>query len=65
MKSITFIGDPRDGDGPQIISMWGMMFEKGRAEMCDDAAIVAKAEGNSHFEVKAKRGRKANDPDSE
>ena len=54
--TIKFIGDPRNGfDGPKTINFYGIDCPKGKAVKCDDPAIIAKAEGSSHFVVEAVR----------
>ena len=44
-----FIGDA-DGDGPEVLTAFGLSFPKGQPVEVTDAAIQAKLEGNSHFE---------------
>jgi len=52
MAKYKFVGDPRyDGEGPDVISCHGMTFPKGIAVDVEDAAIVAKLDANSHFEL--------------
>jgi hypothetical protein len=47
-----YIGDPgRNGDGPDPIHMLGVRFNKGEPVSVMDDAIIAKLQGNSHFEV--------------
>lgn len=59
MKTIKFIGDPQNaGHGPDVIDFYGLEMTKGKNVKCDDPAIIAKAEGSSHFVVEAvKLGR--------
>lgn len=64
MKLVTFTGDA-NGDGPAAVSLWGYEFPKGVAVEVADPAAIAKAEGNSHFKVAAKRGRRKNGEDGE
>ena len=70
MKTIKFIGDPANHfHGAASVNFYGIDCPKGKAVKCDDPAIIAKAEGSSHFVVKdVKPGRppKVNHgPDSE
>lgn len=68
MKLIEYIGDPANGgEGPEVTTMQGVLFERGRPVETNDPALIAKAEGNSHFNVTVKRGRKvkADDADGE
>ena len=59
MKTIKFIGDPMSNfHGAATINFYGINCPKGKAVKCDDPAIIAKAEGSSHFVVEAvKLGR--------
>ena len=53
MKTIKFIGDPKDGfSGPKTINFYGLECPKGKAVRCSDLKIIAKAEGSNHFRVK-------------
>ena len=51
MAGITFIGDPRDGSGPDTIVMHGVTFLKGRQVQVDDPIAIAKCSNNAHFRV--------------
>lgn len=59
MKQVTFIGDPANkGDGPALITISGLTFEKGKPREVEDAEALRRLGGNSHFKVEAKKGRK-------
>ncbi len=59
MKTIKFIGDPRnDFQGAKEIEFYGLILKKGKAVKCSDPLMIAKATGSSHFVVEAvKLGR--------
>ena len=51
MATITYIGDPRGGVSPSVCEMRGVAFEINVPIEIEDAAIIAKCEGNDHFTV--------------
>jgi hypothetical protein len=53
---VTYLGDPNSGDGPQVITAWGLSFAKGEAvpvsvETAAGETMLRKMRGNSHFRV--------------
>ena len=47
----TYVGDPKDGSGPDVINAFGIDFPKGEPVNVDGRhkAIVGKLRDNSHF----------------
>jgi hypothetical protein len=53
---VTYLGDPSSGDGPQVITAWGLSFAKGEAvplsiETPAGETMLRKMRGNPHFKV--------------
>ena len=64
MTHYVYQGDPlKDGDGPPVITAFGVRFERGQPVQVQDAAIGRKLDANGHFEkVDGRRmGRKQQD----
>lgn len=50
MARFLFVGDPKhEGDGPNVIDLFGLSFNRLRPTEVADAAVIKKLDTNSHF----------------
>lgn len=49
MAHFKFVGD-ENGEGPDLMMAFGCVFRKGESVAVLDKAVIAKLEGNSHFQ---------------
>ena len=65
MRYFRFIGDPRDGGGPERVTVYGLEFGRHEPTGVESEAVSKKLAGNSHFQEMMRDDTPSEEPDAE